>query len=91
MMLARLLMIVGGAALLAGLVLALHASREETKAIKTVNVQTDIFSNRPIDTGWWERGQRLARSKRGFRWGIGLTAAGIILQTIGSLLAMCGE
>lgn len=83
MMLSAFLVGLGGAFLLAGLLLALSANRETAKAIRAVEIREDIVGT-VRDHAWWQRGTALSRADRRFQVGVGLTVVGVVLQTIGS-------
>lgn len=80
------LTLAGGACLLGGLLLALLANREATRAIRSTDPREDPWG-RVRDYGWWPRVGALARADVRFNLGVGLTAIGVILQTIGGVLA----
>lgn len=85
-MLNTILLGVGGALLLGGLLLALYANREQAKAIDAGEIREDIVGT-IRDHGEWRRHGALTRAETRFRLGIALTAAGVMLQTIGSILS----
>jgi hypothetical protein len=82
---ARVLVGLGGVLLLVGLWLALQANRDEVRAIRAVEIRDDPWG-RIRDYAWWPRLIALSHSENRFRLGVGLTVAGVALQTIGSLL-----
>ena len=76
----------GGLFLLVGLILALRASRAQSRAISASTPSTEI-RGRPVDRGWTWRRLHLAEADYHFTLGIVLTALGVVFQTIGGLLS----
>ena len=88
MRIAGWLIIFGAVFLLAGLVTALVSTHYEGRVMGKAALGVAILAPDEGSPEWKEKEALRVKSDRWFWLGIGLTALGVIVQTIGSLLAL---
>ena len=86
MTLANWLTLIGGMLLLAGVVIALVANHYETKVMGKARMGVALLAPQEDSSEWKEKERLVGLADRWFWFGVGLTALGILLQTIGSML-----
>jgi hypothetical protein len=82
------LIVAGGVLLLLGLVTALVSTHLASRVMGKVELGVAVLAPKEGSAEWQEKERLRARSDCWFWVGVGLTACGVVLQTLGGILPL---